>query len=98
MLPSVTVENEQGMPAYASGKMPSPTGSNSSGESLKKYEAHGKATTLVSSVRSSQPLRQPRGPPAGVEEISAMNFASRVKRVATNPMIIRHEAGFVEAY
>jgi len=86
MLPSVTIENEQGMSVYSSTKLPSPTGSNSSGDSHKK------------SVRHSQPVRQPRGPPSEVEEINILNFASRVKRIATNPMIIRHEPGFVEAY
>jgi hypothetical protein len=101
MMPSVTIENEQGISIYSSAKMPSPTGSNSSGDSHKKYEAPGKNPLNSyngSSVRHSQPLRQPRGPPAGVEEISSLNFASRVKRIATNPMVMRHEPGFVEAY
>jgi len=30
----------------------------------------------------SQPARQPRGPPAGVEELGARNFASRIRRKA----------------
>jgi hypothetical protein len=101
MLPSVTIENEQGMSIYSSAKMPSPTGSNSSGESLRKYEAQGKAPVgsyNAPSVRHSQPVRQPRGPPSGVEEVSSLNFASRTKRLATNPMVMRHEPGFVEAY
>jgi hypothetical protein len=101
MLPSVTIENEQGMSIYSSTKLPSPTGSNSSGDSLKKYEAPGRAQVgsyTASSVRHSQPVRQPRGPPAAVEEIGSLNFASRTKRIATNPMVMRHEPGFVEAY
>lgn len=101
MLPSVTIENEQGMSVYSSTKMPSPTSSNSSGDSHRKYEAPPKTPLVAyngSSVRHSQPVRQPRGPPAGVEEVSSLNFASRVKRVVTGPMVIRHEPGFVEAY
>lgn len=99
MLPSVVIENEQGMPVYSSGKIPSPTSSSSSSEGQKAVNRGTQpAFSNGALVRHSQPLRQPRGPPAGAEEINALNFASRVKRMASNPMVIRPEVGFVEAY
>jgi len=87
MMPAVLIENEQGMSVYSSGKLPSPTGSNSSGEGIRK----------AVSIRHSQPLRQPRGPPAE-EKITTLNFASRGKRMVSNPMAMMPQAGFVEAY
>ncbi|KIM27591.1 hypothetical protein M408DRAFT_16638 [Serendipita vermifera MAFF 305830] len=90
--PSVTIDQEQGQPAYGFSKMvkpPSPTGSNSSGESVK---------AAVVPIRHSQPVRQPRGPPASVEELTMKNFARRTVRSTSNPMVILPEAQFVTAY
>jgi hypothetical protein len=90
--PSVTIDHEQGQSAYSLSKLtkpPSPTGSNSSGESIK---------AMALPVRHSQPVRQPRGPPASVEELTMKNFARRIVRSTSNPMVIMPEAQFVTAY
>ncbi|KAG8818956.1 hypothetical protein FRC19_010209 [Serendipita sp. 401] len=86
------IEIEQGPSGYGARgqvKPPSPTSSSSS------YEDQRKALPLV---RQSQPLRQPRGPPAGAEELTVKNFATRGKRTASNPLVIGQMATFVEAY
>jgi len=88
--PSVTIDHEQGQSNYSLsklGKPPSPTSSNSSGDSIK-----------AAPVRHSQPLRQPRGPPASAEELTMKNFARRTVRSTSNPMVIMPEAQFVTAY
>jgi hypothetical protein len=98
-IPSVLVENETGQSIYSTEKAPSPVESDSSFDSFKKPSANkpvlanGQAT-----ARPSQPLRQPRGPPAGFEELGLKNFASRVKRNASVPIVIHHTNNFVEAY
>jgi hypothetical protein len=38
--------------------------------------------TVVSHRMASQPLRQPRGPPSGMEELGPRNFATRIRRKA----------------
>ncbi|KAG9056536.1 hypothetical protein FS842_010373 [Serendipita sp. 407] len=86
------IEIEQGPSGYGGRgqvKPPSPTSSSSS------YEDQRKPLPLV---RQSQPLRQPRGPPAGAEELTVKNFATRGKRTASNPLVIGQMATFVEAY
>ncbi|KAG8800818.1 hypothetical protein FRC17_006801 [Serendipita sp. 399] len=86
------IEIEQGPTSYgarAQAKPPSPTSSSSS------HEGQRKALPLT---RQSQPLRQPRGPPAGAEELTVKNFATRGKRAASNPLVIGQLATFVEAY
>lgn len=90
--PSVTIDHDQGQPLYSLsklGKPPSPTGSNSSGESFK-------GVTAV--IRHSLPVRQPRGPPASVEELTMKNFARRTGRSTSIPMVVLPEAHFVTAY
>lgn len=45
----------------------------------------------------SQPLRQPRGPPSGMEDLAPQNFATRIKNQAINSLgMLRSE--IVEAY
>ena len=88
--PSVTIDQDQGQFAYSKlGKPPSPTGSNSSGDSFKGV------TTVF---RHSQPVRQPRGPPASAEELTMKNFARRTSRTTSTPMVVMPEAQFVTAY
>jgi hypothetical protein len=40
------------------------------------------ATSVVSHRMASQPLRQPRGPPSGADELGPKNFATRIRRKA----------------
>lgn len=107
LVPSVTIENEEGHTVYASNQNtthnpPSPASSQSSLESTKKYEGLGLGRPTIASqpavVRPSQPLRQPRGPPAGAEDLGLKNFAARVKRNASTPMMMAQEAVIIEAY
>lgn len=53
-------------------------------------------------VRSSQPTRQPRGPPSGIEELGPKNFATRIRRQAIGGlnalMGARERREIVEAY
>lgn len=89
--PSVTIDHDQGQSLYSLsklGKPPSPTGSNSSGDSFK----------VAAVVRHSMPVRQPRGPPASVEELIVKNFARRTSRSTSAPMMVMPEAHFVTAY
>ncbi|CAG7849462.1 SubName: Full=Uncharacterized protein {ECO:0000313/EMBL:CCA67269.1} [Serendipita indica DSM 11827] len=82
------IEIDQGYPRTIV-KPPSPTGSNSSGDSYRKP---------VVTVRPSVPLRQPRGPPAGAEELTVKNFATRGKRTASAPLVIGQMSTLVEAF
>ena len=82
------IEIDQGYPRTTV-KPPSPTGSNSSGDSYRK--------PLVS-ARPSAPVRQPRGPPSGAEELTIKNFATRGKRTASTPLVIGQMSSLVEAF
>jgi hypothetical protein len=45
--------------------------------------SHAQVSTPVVTMRqASQPFRQPRGPPGGVDELGPRNFASRIRRKA----------------
>jgi len=46
---------------------------------------------------ASQPLRQPRGPPSGMEELAPQNFATRIKNHAMAGLGMLR-SGIVEAY
>jgi hypothetical protein len=50
----------------------------------------------------SQPMRQPRGPPSGAEELGPKNFATRIRRQAIDGlgalMGARERREFVEVY
>jgi hypothetical protein len=51
---------------------------------------------------TSQPMRQPRGPPSGADELGPQNFATRIRRQAIGGlgmlMNSRERREFVEAY
>lgn len=59
-------------------------------------------TPPTPAVKSSQPTRQPRGPPSGIEELGPKNFATRIRRQAIGGlnalMGARERREFVEAY
>jgi hypothetical protein len=97
-VPSVLIENETGQSIYSTEKAPSPVESDSSFDSLKKPSANRPSANGPATARPSQPVRQPRGPPAGFEELGLKNFATRVKRNASVPIVIHHTNNFVEAY
>lgn len=60
------------------------------------------ASVLVSHRMASQPMRQPRGPPSGADELGPKNFATRIRRKAIGGlgmlMGARERREFVEAY
>lgn len=62
------------------------------------------APTSVASRQVSQPARQPRGPPSGVEDLGARNFATRIRRKAIGGLGAlmdargRRESLIIEAY
>jgi len=102
-VPAVSVEQEGDAPASPT----SSNGSHSTAEGSKKYEGVGMgrpqvgaATVNQGLVRVSQPVRQPRGPPAGAEDLGSKNFASRIKsRASIAGPLVRPASGFVvEAY
>jgi hypothetical protein len=102
-VPAVSVEQEGDAPASPA----SSNGSHSTAEGPKKYEGVGMGRPQVGGaavnqglVRVSQPVRQPRGPPAGAEDLGSKNFASRIKsRASIAGPLVRPASGFVvEAY
>lgn len=110
-VPAVTIEDEEGHTVFSSNQStvvvnpPSPASSQSSLEGLKKYEGLGIGRPAVNNsqptpsvVRLVQPVRQPRGPPAGAEDLGLKNFAARVKRTASVPIMIAQDAVIIEAY
>ena len=61
------------------------------------------SVTLVSHRMASLPLRQPRGPPSGTDELAPQNFATRLRRKAIGGlgaalMSARERREIVEAY
>jgi hypothetical protein len=83
----------------------SSNGSHSTAEATKKYEGVGMgrpqiAGAITGLVRVSQPVRQPRGPPAGAEDLGLKNFATRIKsRASIAGPLVRPTSGYVvEAY
>lgn len=60
------------------------------------------ASVMASHRMVSQPMRQPRGPPSGLEELGPKNFATRIRRQAIGGlgmlMGARERREFVEAY
>jgi hypothetical protein len=101
--PAVSVEQDGEVPASPA----SSNGSHSTAEGLKKYEGVGMGRPQVGGaasnqglVRVTQPVRQPRGPPAGAEDLGSKNFASRIKsRASIAGPLVRPASGFiVEAY
>jgi hypothetical protein len=102
-VPTISVEQEGDAPA-------SPVSSNSSNgtaDGPRKYEGVGMGRPQIGGtavnqglVRVSQPVRQPRGPPAGAEDLGSKNFASRIKsRASIAGPLVRPASGFVvEAY
>lgn len=102
-VPAISVEQEGDAPASPA----STTGSHSTAEGPKKYEGVGMGRPHIGGaavnqgfVRVSQPVRQPRGPPAGAEDLGLKNFASRIKiRASITGPLVRPASGFVvEAY
>jgi len=57
---------------------------------------------LVSYRMASQPMRQPRGPPSGADELGPKNFATRIRRKAIGGLGVlmgaRERREAVEAY
>ena len=101
--PAISVEQVGDVPASPV----SSNGSHSTAEGPKKYEGVGIGRPQVGGiavnqgfVRVSQPVRQPRGPPAGAEDLGSKNFASRLKsRASIAGPLVRPASGFiVEAY
>ena len=101
-LAAVSVEQEGDVPVSPA----SSNGTHSTAEGSKKYEGVGMGRPQVGGaanqgfVRVSQPVRQPRGPPAGAEDLGSKNFASRIKsRASIAGPLVRPASGFVvEAY
>jgi len=60
------------------------------------------APLVVSHRMASQPMRQPRGPPSGADELGPKNFATRIRRKAIGGLGVlmgaRERREFVEAY
>jgi len=60
------------------------------------------APLAVSHRMASQPLRQPRGPPSGTDELGPKNFATRIRRKAIGGLGVlmgaRERRDAVEAY
>ncbi|KAF7313654.1 hypothetical protein HMN09_00521900 [Mycena chlorophos] len=62
------------------------------------------AAVPVPARLASQPVRQPRGPPSGADELGSHNFAARIRRKAIGGLGVlmtsreRREAELVEAY
>jgi len=60
------------------------------------------APPVVSLRMASQPLRQPRGPPSGADELGPKNFATRIRRKAIGGLGVlmgaRERREVVEAY
>ncbi|KAF8897286.1 hypothetical protein BD779DRAFT_1667283 [Infundibulicybe gibba] len=58
--------------------------------------------SVISHRMASQPMRQPRGPPSGADELGPKNFATRIRRKAIGGlgmlMGARERREFVEAY
>lgn len=67
-----------------------------------QYAYQVPAATLVAQRAVSQPLRQPRGPPSGADELGPKNFATRIRRQAIGGlgmlMDARERREVVEAY
>jgi hypothetical protein len=60
------------------------------------------APSVVSLRMASQPMRQPRGPPSGADELGPKNFATRIRRKAIGGLGVlmgaRERREIVEAY
>lgn len=86
-----------GRPASAAGN---PTVTVSEHVDGQQYAYHIPSAVLQRVV--SQPMRQPRGPPSGAEELGPKNFATRIRRKAIGGlgmlMDARERREFVEAY
>ena len=101
-VPAVSVEQEGDAPASPA----SSNGSHSTVEGPKKYKGVGTGRPQVGgavnqgNVRIIQPYRQPRGPPAGAEDLGSKNFASRSKSRASiaGPLVRSASSFVVEAY
>ena len=100
---ALSVEQEGDAPASPA----SSNGSHSTAEGLKKYEGVGMGRPHIGGaavnqafVRVSQPVRQPRGPPAGAEDLGSKNFASRIRSRASiaGPLVRPASSFVVEAY
>lgn len=67
-----------------------------------QYAYEVPAATLIAPRAVSQPLRQPRGPPSGADELGPQNFATRIRRQAIGGlgalMDARERRDLVEAY
>lgn len=50
--------------------------------SVSATNQNGAGATHTQRVMSSQPMRQPRGPPSGADELGPRNFATRMRRKA----------------
>ncbi|KAF9468963.1 hypothetical protein BDZ94DRAFT_558250 [Collybia nuda] len=65
-----------------------------------QYQQH--VQSVVSHRVASQPMRQPRGPPSGADELGPKNFASRIRRQAIGGlgmlMGARERREFVEVF
>ncbi|KDQ17209.1 hypothetical protein BOTBODRAFT_42915 [Botryobasidium botryosum FD-172 SS1] len=97
---------------------PTPTSSSSSGSSLPSREEASKrlyeglgigrpmpaAPSVAVPRQPVQPVRQPRGPPSGVEDLGQRNFAARIRRQAIGGLGVlmgareKRENLYVEAY
>jgi hypothetical protein len=55
------------------------------------------STAYPMTLKVSHPLRQPRGPPSGMEELAPQNFATRIKNQALGGLGMLR-TGIVEAY
>lgn len=59
-------------------------------------------SAMMSHRMASQPMRQPRGPPSGADELGPKNFATRIRRKAIGGlgmlMGARERREFIEAY
>lgn len=88
-----------GRPVSATGN---PTVTVSEHVDGQQYSYPISASVLVSQRVASQPMRQPRGPPSGAEELGPKNFATRIRRQAIGGlgmlMDARERREIVEAY
>lgn len=92
ILPAVSVENvdEDGSSGSTSASNPTTPPSNLAtlaGDVKKPYESQGlgkQPGAMANSVirHVSMPLRQPKGPPSGADELGPRNFATRLRRQA----------------
>lgn len=94
-VPNVSIDATE----YNSERSNSPSSPESSGvnsDVSRKYEGVGMgrprapsgSTPAAPMVRVSQPVRQPRGPPASVDDFGSQNFAARLKRGVPPPLVV----------